>query len=308
MYMVDSIDDIATQARQGSVSAIIQILNEKLSDSGVRTRAIFSDGTLQLLCEAANPDQLEQPTLVDRVRQILESLQPKNIRRININSRIVREQQLLWFEEISRDPENQLLWSEQITLARPNPVKRLLEDLKMNRSKAHRAALAQKPAPRKEHESRLFWRGIIGGASLSLLLLLVGWAVSDWLGLNLGDRIPLLSTTEPEVPEPAVPSPEAVTPSPIQDPFSQAVWIAEQAVVDGQTAETPAEWLDLASRWQRASDLMAQVSPNDNRFATAQNRIGVYRQNSEMALQRAQQLRSPGTEESPTSPTSPATP
>ncbi|HEY9656945.1 MAG TPA: hypothetical protein V6C65_00670, partial [Allocoleopsis sp.] len=60
-------DDIARQARQGSVSAIIQILNEKLADSGVRTRAMFAQGVLQLLCEAQRPDQLEQPTLVSQV-------------------------------------------------------------------------------------------------------------------------------------------------------------------------------------------------------------------------------------------------
>ena len=53
--MVNSVNDIAKQARRGSVSAIIQILNEKLADSGVRTRAIFEDGILQLLCEAPTP-------------------------------------------------------------------------------------------------------------------------------------------------------------------------------------------------------------------------------------------------------------
>ena len=47
--MVDSIENITKQARQGSVAAIIQVLNDKLADSGVRTRAIFEDGVLQLL-------------------------------------------------------------------------------------------------------------------------------------------------------------------------------------------------------------------------------------------------------------------
>jgi len=110
LKMVAPVDNIAIQARQGSVAAIIQVLNEKLAEIGVRTRAVFTDGVLQLLCEAPKVDQLEQSTLVERIRQILEGISPRYIRRVNINTRIVREQQLLWLEEISRDPENQLLW------------------------------------------------------------------------------------------------------------------------------------------------------------------------------------------------------
>ncbi|MBD2465429.1 hypothetical protein H6G89_30950 [Oscillatoria sp. FACHB-1407] len=279
--MVDPIDDIARQARQGSVSAIIQVLNEKLVDSGVRTRAIFADGVLQLLCEAATPEQLEQTTLVDRIRQILESIQPRNIRRININSRIVREQQLLWLEEVNRDPEHQLLWSQEITLARMNPLKRLFEDW-----------FAEKPEyaktlPKTNRENKAqqhFWRGLVGGVSFSLLLLLVGWVVADWMGLRLGSQIQAVTTpTDEASPTPAAPSQP--------DPFVQAVRIAEQAVVDGQSAQTPADWLDLAARWQRASDLMAQIPPGDSRYKTAQDRTQVYRQNSEVAMLKAERQR-----------------
>lgn len=46
--MVDRINDIAWQAHQGSVAAIIQLLNENLAHLGVRTRAVFSNGVLQL--------------------------------------------------------------------------------------------------------------------------------------------------------------------------------------------------------------------------------------------------------------------
>jgi hypothetical protein len=70
--MRDPMDDIARQAHQGSVAAIIQTLNEQLSDAGVRTRAVFADGVLQLLCEAASKEQLEQSVLVVKIRQILE--------------------------------------------------------------------------------------------------------------------------------------------------------------------------------------------------------------------------------------------
>lgn len=123
--MVDPMDDLVSQARQGSVAAIIQILNQELAEMGVRTRAVFSDGILQLLCEGTTAEQVEQSTLVEKIRNILESLSLRQIRRVRINGRLVREQQLLWLEEIQRDPENQLLWSQEITLKRPNPLKTL---------------------------------------------------------------------------------------------------------------------------------------------------------------------------------------
>src|ERR671932_2720775 len=80
--MRDPVDDIARQARQGSVAAIIQTLNEQLADVGVRTRAVFAAGVLQLLCEAATKEQLEQSVLIAQIRQILEDIAPRNIRRV----------------------------------------------------------------------------------------------------------------------------------------------------------------------------------------------------------------------------------
>lgn len=295
--MVDPIDDIGRQARQGSVSAIIQILNEKLADSGVRTRAILDNGVLQLLCEAPTPEQLEQPVLVERVRYILESIGPRNIRRININSRIVREQQLLWLQEIQRDPKGQLLWSEEITLARLNPFKRMVEDWKTDR-------LAEPtPLPKSERsikEQQQFWRGmLVGGASLLLLLALVGWAIANWLGF----RFPTLQTAVNPQPSPtpaaaapaAASASPAATPAASTDPFVLAVRLAEQSVAEGRKAQTQADWLRVASQWQRASDLMGQVPATDSRAPTAQNRKELYQKNSEAALKKAQEMRAPAT-------------
>lgn len=303
--MVDPMDDIANQAHQGSVAAIIQVLNEKLADSGVRTRAIFVEGVLQLLCEASHLDQLEQPQLVERIRHILEGLEPRHIRRVNINSRIAREQQLLWLEEISREPDDQLLWCQEITLARPNLFKRLTRKGGLSKSKYSRASsrssMPKTPPPHVEREKRQFWRGIVGGASLSLLLLLVGWVLYEWLGNGLMQPQsvettplpePAASGPDPAPPDPAVPTPTpetAIAPQP--DAFVQAVRLAEQAANDGQSAQLPAEWLDIATRWQRASDLMAEVPADDSRYRTAQDRVEVYRQNSEAALRRAEQQR-----------------
>jgi len=289
--MLQSIDDVFRQARQGSVSAIIQILNERLSDSGVRTRAVLDNGVLQLLCESPDPHQLEQDTLVQRVKSLLEGISPNKIRRVNINGRIAREQQLLWLEEIKRDPEGQLLWSEEVRLKPPNPVHRWWENHQFNRQEAVIAALHKKDKPKSA--SYHFWRGLlVGGLSLGLFSLLVGWAVSDWLGI----QPPAWLAGEPEAEEEAIaPAEPEATPTaeapPAPDPFVEAVRLAEQAATGGKTAATPADWLELASRWQRAADLMAQVPEGDPRYATAQDRTTSYSQNSEVAMQQAEALR-----------------
>lgn len=282
--MIDPIDDIERQARQGSVSAIIQVLNERLADAGVRTRAVLDRGVLQLLCEAETLEQLEQQSLVEDVRYILERLSPNGIRRVNINSRIVREQQLLWLEDIQRDPKK-LLWSQEITLPQPNPLQRMIEDWRYNRMLDVAKPVGQSPT--EVREQKQFWRGIlIGGLSLGGLALMVGWTLADWLGISLPK--PLEQAVAPASPNVASPSP---VPAPTPDPFAQAVRLAELAARDGQTAQTSADWLDLASRWQRASDLMAQVPATDSRYTTAQNRVALYRENSNAALQQANRLR-----------------
>ena len=181
--MNPTIDDIDLQARQGSVAAIIQLLNEHFAADGIRTRAIQDSGILQLLIEAPTADALPQEAVVDEVRHVLESISPRGISRVNINSRIVQEQQLLWLDEIKRDPAKNLLWAEPITLKRPNPVARLWRDLRAPRQ---RNPFLDDVYQKKPVSSRsAFWRGLIGGASLALLLLMVGWATKDWLGVDL---------------------------------------------------------------------------------------------------------------------------
>lgn len=277
--MPSTIDDIDLQARQGSVAAIIQLLNEHFATAGIRTRAVQDNGVLQLLVEAPTVEQLPQATVVDEVRQVLESISPKGITRVNINSRIVQEQQLLWLDEIKRDPENSLLWSEPITLKRPNPVVRLWQDLKAPRQR--NPYLEDVPKLKSPSQSA-FWRGIIGGASLALLLLVVGWATKDWLRESLGLSLPA-PVAEDNTASPAPANPD-------QDPFVLAVRIAQQAVEDGASATTPAEWLDLAVRWQRASDLMAEVPPEDERYPVAQDRITAYANNKTLAIQEAERI------------------
>jgi hypothetical protein len=110
----------------------------------------------------------------------------------------------------------------------------------------------------------------------------------------LGPALPGTEETEVEAETPPTSEPSP-TPVPDQDPFVLAVRIAQQSVEDGKSATTAAAWLDLAARWQRASDLMAEVPPEDERYAIAQDRIAAYASNKEMALQEAENLQNQGT-------------
>ncbi|MEG4446092.1 hypothetical protein QUB47_30310 [Microcoleus sp. AT9_B5] len=289
--MANPIDDIARQAREGSVASIIQILNDELAQVGVRARAVFADGVLQLLCEAATPQLLEESSLVDRVREILEGISPRNIRRVNINSRLVREHQMLWLEEISRDPDNQLLWSQEIKLRKPNLFKRLATAHHERQAQAGKRALARMAVPRSMQQPREFQRGIVGGISLTVLLLAAAAAIHK--GLN--SQVPnskqastqAVATAPPREAKPALKISKETVNSAV-DSFAQAVRVAEQAATEGKTAQSREDWLVVAAKWQQASDLMAAVPSQHPRYTTAQNRTALYRQNSDNAQQEAQ--------------------
>lgn len=264
--MPEPVDDILVQARQGSVAAIIQVLNEKLASRGVRTRAVFVDGLLNLLCEAASAEQLEQSALVEQVRQILQEISPRNINRVKINSRIVREQQLLWLEEISRNAANQLLWSQEINLTKPNFFQDTI---------AHRF-------------SSQFIFGAIAGISLTLLTLALSGFLSNWANLQSPDR--LQASIDEITPEPSpvgTRTPESALAKSKED-FARAVRLAEDASAAGKIARSRQEWLDIADQWEQASELMKSVSPKYPRYETAADRASVYAQNSEYALEEAE--------------------
>ncbi|MEG4071483.1 hypothetical protein QUA30_02280 [Microcoleus sp. Pol14C2] len=289
--MANPIDDIARQAREGSVASIIQILNDELAQIGVRARAVFADGVLQLLCEAATPQLLEESSLVDRVRDILERISPRNIRRVNINSRLVREHQLLWLEEISRDPDNQLLWCQEIKLRKPNLFKRLATAHHERQAFSGKRALPRMAIPRSMQQPRQFQRGIVGGISLTVLLLAAAAAIHK--GLNSQVPNSTQATTQAVATAPSSEAKPALkiskeTVNSAVDSFAQAVRVAEQAATQGKTAQSRQDWLVVAAKWQQASDLMAAVPSKHPRYTTAQNRTALYRQNSDKAQQEAQ--------------------
>ncbi len=295
--IVDRINDIAWQARQGSVSAIIQILNEKLAISGVRTRAIFDNGVLQLLCEASTLDKLEQSTLVKQIQQILQSIAPRNIRRVNINSRIVREQQLLWLEEISRDPENQLLWSEEIILEKPNVLQQLIQDFQNRKTESGKPNLPNYQSSRpivitNNKPKNSAWGRLLISLSICLFLLMLSGAVYALLNGKLKNTIipetPQSVNTNQEKlkSQPVAPTQKASTPN--EDYFAEAVRIANQATATGKTAKTSTQWLEIAANWQRASDLMGNVPASHSRYKEAQIRTKLYQQYSKEAQKEAQ--------------------
>jgi hypothetical protein len=303
MMMVDRINDIAWQASQGSVAAIIQILNQKLADSGIRTRAVFDDGVLQLLCEARTLESLEKSTLVNQVQQILQSIAPRNVRRVNINSRIVREEQLLWLEEINRDPENQLIWSEEIELEQPSFFGQIIKDLREKKPDSGYSSLPkpQSSVPRvianksKLKNSLSRWMLII--LSSCFVLLTISWAISTLMGTRLKNPIEvetatsLPSTTKSlksENTNQIKPTPlNQNNPIPNDDPFADAVRIANQISASGKKATNSTQWLEIAASWQRASDLMSKVQSSHSRYKEAQIRTKLYRQYSETAQKQA---------------------
>ena len=74
------------------------------------------------------------------------------------------------------------------------------------------------------------------------------------------------------------------------DKFADAVRLANQASAAGKTATTSTQWLELAARWQRASDLMSQVPPSHSRYQEAQIRTKLYREYSKAAEKEAEKM------------------
>jgi hypothetical protein len=289
--MADRINDIAWQAHQGSVAAIIQLLNDKLIQSGVRTRAMFAEGVLQILCEAAKIDQLEQSTLVPKIQQILDATAPRNIRRVRINSRIVREQQLLWLREIER--ENQLLWSEEITLAQPNVVKQLIQDFTEVQIEVKKTILPTTKSLLAKDKPRTSPQTGIRIASSLFFMFVFGWLVSTLLSEQIKNSTNLTTeSTNESKSEAAINQAKASHSTSSEDPFVLAVRIANYASDDGKKATTSTQWLELAAQWQRASDLMATVPTTHSRYQEAKIRTQLYKKYSEAAQKEAQKSES----------------
>ncbi len=179
---------------------------------------------------------------------------------------------------------------QEIILVKPNFFHRLAQDWQQHKNQSHKRDLPKTASARSVREQRQFWRGIIGGASVSLVVVLLGWLVyaglTSWWKGNQPAKTPAVETN---LPKSQKPQPTLTTAT---DYFAQAVGMAEQASKEGKSAKSSAEWLAIAAKWQKASDLMASISSKDERYETAQNRMKIYSQNSETAQQEAQRRRS----------------
>lgn len=291
---------VITQAEQGSITAILQLLNESLMGQGVRTRAVLEGRVLHLLCEAPTAQALEAEVVIPSVQQILETISPPNFHTVQIYSRPRQEHQSLWLQEIRQGTNPNLLWSQRITLKQPHLLQRWVRQWQHQQQQRSTIDLQQDWPSGDRRRKR---RQLIQWGSLALGL---GSLV---LGLGLGVRwVWVQLAPDPEVtevtgapqdaanPVPPVPSPDpspAPTPTPVveqPDPFVQAVRLAEQSVAAGKEASSRGDWLTLASQWQQASDWMAAVPESDPRYTTAQDRVRMYRQNSEAALAEADRV------------------
>ncbi len=280
-------EEVFGQARTGSITAIIQILNTRLAEAGIRTRAVLEAGILQLLCEASNPAGLDQTELLPQVQAILEEISPRNIAQVRVFSRINREQQLLWLKEVQENKDDQVLWTADLKLKKPPFFKQLTEDWHYSRQRAKRIADLKSQAHQQpsrigdwSRSQRSWPSAILGGLSVAVVVM-GGWLLwNQWAERRAqgeGDRT---STHRPN----ASPGQAGKAENASEEPFVVAVRMAEKAAAAGQTASTNAEWLDLAARWQKAADLMAEVPANDPRYPTAQDRVIQYGKNSQAAL------------------------
>jgi hypothetical protein len=88
-----------------------------------------------------------------------------------------------------------------------------------------------------------------------------------------------------ETPEPeAVPETPASVPPASTNPWRDGINIATSAAELAQTASTRAEWEEVASQWQQARDLMAQVPQDSENYGAAQERVATYDENASSAL------------------------
>ncbi len=283
MVSSSPVNDSFKQARQGSISAIIQVLNDQLSVRGVRTRAMVDNNVLELLCEGTTAADLDRDFLVKTIQAKLEEISARNLRRVNIHARIIQEQQLLWLEEIKNDTEGKVLWSEAITLARPNLIKHLVADVKAGFAPKDKAPVTASNRPwkgdRKPSDPRWLGLGFLG------LLALVG---TGWLLWGRkGDPAAPLSQASQNAIAPSAgtkPSGDRI----LADPFDRAVNLAGKAAAAGTKASRPEDWQKIAQNWQEASELMAQVPTSDPRYALAQDRTKTYYNNQIIAQKKSQ--------------------
>lgn len=118
---------------------------------------------------------------------------------------------------------------------------------------------------------------VMGGVTAMVLVALI-WVAYSRYNTSRSTQ-PISSTATP-----------STTTDSGRDPFVEAVRIAERATDETKAADSQADWFAIEYQWQRAAELMADVPTEHDQYAIAQNRIDLYRNNSEYARQQAEAL------------------
>ncbi|MDJ1182935.1 peptidoglycan-binding protein [Roseofilum casamattae] len=84
--------------------------------------------------------------------------------------------------------------------------------------------------------------------------------------------------------------PSAVMAQSTENACYPGISLAQEAVKAGKVAVTAQEWEEIAQKWQKAADLLAQVSPEEPCYAEDPNRVESYGNNMQVALQEAEKL------------------
>lgn len=290
--MSQSNNEIKYQAHQGSISAIIFILNEQLKDDGITIKAVLDQGKLQILCEADRMENLDQSSVVEKIKMIFNQILPSNFSKVIINSRITKKQQSLWLEEIQEDRENNLLWYQEITIKKPNILHRFFLKYQYSqkpevKNKEILQDLAKEKVKSKKKLNKNFPWKLTFLISLSLLIIGGGsWFLFRFFQNFQPSQTSKIPETSPSPKLPTIPPPPDQTNI---DPFYEAVTLANSAYGEGIKATNKNQWLEIAKKWQKASELMKEVKPDHPRFREAQERIESYQKNSDIALYKANQ-------------------
>lgn len=305
IMVANNVKHLTKKAYQGNITAIRQLLNGQLQETGVQTKVTLGvNGTLEILCEADHPENLDKDRIVPCIRHNLDQLSPRPFREVHIQSCLIKEEQSLWVSSLSHTARQNLLWSVDLEI-QPLPwLQRALRTWGLclptlppmpRRESMTFSALSSLTKPTESlpiiqtnRSPQFAFPSSTAPQHIKLILGAIavgccGWLVHDWWQLRQQSQ-PLFTPITIEENNLDQHHPASF------DPFSEAIRLATQAAAVGQTATTYGQWLDLANRWQRASALMALVTPDHPHYGEAQTRVLSYRQNSTVALAKAEAL------------------
>jgi polysaccharide biosynthesis transport protein len=124
---------------------------------------------------------------------------------------------------------------------------------------------------------------LLGGLSITVLLGLLSWMVYQRL-----ITIPNEAQPRSTAPNSSFVTTSLTTATTTSDPFTAAVQLASLAAIATEKAHDKVDWQLVASQWQQAADLMATVPTAHDQYAIAQDRVSLYRSNSQYARQQAE--------------------